>query len=483
MKTLVLFHRLELTDMFAPMSKELAGKINIVHLAYSEAERELLKKHQVAGPVITFKDEMKRLWDSRQEIGQEVLDRIDSDIVRYTDGNFNLNGAIQSDRGFSLMSYEECLQLTAVYYQFWNDFLEKYNVDYVMHEPTTLMMNFICGVLCIKRGASYVYQIMSAGDCSELCYLTMTNLNYSSPELELLYHQYASGERQVDRERCDLFLKKYREELGIYLGGSISITTSRTMLALRSLRNRLRKIVSIKKYDRITDNIDYWEISGDTSGQRLRNLTRYSKEIDFDDFDSDQPYYYYPLHLEPEAVVLYNGSGYYTNQVKLIENIAAQLPPGNLLYVKDHPHDFGYRSVHDFSALKRVPNIRLIKHTVPGKLLVKHSIGVLTITGTAGFEALLMGKQVYIFGNTFYGICPKVNYVHHVRELREIIYQNRNKIQIDDDELYFFVGAYLDALKEGMVDFFARRASKYRIDLDKNIKDIAADFVRISEII
>lgn len=483
MKTLVLFHRLELTDMFAPLSKELERKINVVHLAYSDVERELLKKYQVDGPVVTFKDEIKRLCGLNVDIGQNALDLIDDDIVRNTNGNFNLNGAIQSDRGFSLLSYEECLRLTAVYHHFWSVFLDKYKVDYVMHEPTTLMFNFICGVLCVKRGAKYIYQIMSAGDCSELCYLTMANLDYSSPELEQRYRQYSSGERLVDRERCDVFLNKYREVLGVYLGGSISITTSKTKLALRSLRNRLRKLAFINKYDRIADNIDYWEIAGDTSGQRLRNLMLYSRKIDFDDFEPDLPYYYYPLHLEPEAVVLYNGSGFYTNQVKLIENIAAQLPPGKYLYVKDHPHDFGYRSVHDFSTLKKVPNIRLIRHDVPGKLIVKHSIGVFTITGTAGFEALLMGKQVYIFGKTFYGICPRVNYVHHIRELREILYQNRYKIYFDDDDLYFFVGAYLDTLKEGMVDYFARRATKYQIDLDKNIKNIAEDFIRITGII
>lgn len=483
MKTLVLFHRLELTDMFAPLSKELAGKINIVHLAYSEAERKLLKEYQVDGPVITFKDEIKKLWNSDLDIGQEVFDRIDDDIVKYTNGNFNLNGAIERDRGFSLLNYKECLRLTAVYYRFWNNFLESHNVDYVMHESTSLMMNFICGVLCIKRGASYIYQIMSAGDGKELCYLTLTNLDYRSPELEQHYKQYVSGEKQVDRERCDVFLKKYREVLDVYLGGYISITTSKTKLVLRSLRNRLRKRFCINKYDRIIDNIDYWEISGDTSGQRLRNLMQYPSKINFDDFDSGLPYYYYPLHLEPEAVVLYNGSGFYANQTKLIENIAAQLPPGIFLYVKDHPHDFGYRLANDYSALKNVHNIRLIRHDVPGKLLVKHSIGVLTITGTAGFEAILMGKQVYTFGNTYYKICPRVNYVHNVRELREVLYRNRSKIYVDDKELYFFVAAYLDTVKEGMVDYFLKRASKYQIDLNKNIVNIAEDFVQLTGII
>ena len=44
------------------------------------------------------------------------------------------------------------------------------------------------------------------------------------------------------------------------------------------------------------------------------NLLRYGREVRFHDFNPDTPYYYYPMHLEPEAVVLFHGHGLYRNQ-------------------------------------------------------------------------------------------------------------------------------------------------------------------------
>lgn len=478
MKTLVLFHRLELTDMFASLSKKLAGKMNIVHLAYGDEERELLRKYQVVGPVITFKDEVKRLWSGQVDISPSALLAIDEDIVTETDGAFNLNGAIQSDRGFTLLSYAESLRLTAVYHRFWGEFLHKYGVDYLMHEPTSLMMNFIGAVLCRKRGAQYVYSIMCAGDRGELNYLTMSGFDFTCPDLERQYRRCLAGEMTIDRVRCDAFLEKFRKNFSVYLGGNISSRRSWTRLAAVSLRNKVRHLTRRGRYDRCIENIDYWSVRRDTSGRKLLNLLRYSMEIQFSEFDPEADYYYYPMHLEPEAVVLYHGHGLYRNQVKLIENVAAQLPPGALLYVKDHPHDFGYRSADDYKTLQQVPNVRLIRHDVPGKQLIHHAIGVITITGTAGFEALLMGKQIYTFGKTFYSICRRVNYVHHVRELREVLYRNRHVVYTDDNDLYCFVAAYLDTLNEGMTDYFAGRAVRYNIDLERNIKRIAENFIR-----
>ena len=220
---------------------------------------------------------------------------------------------------------------------------------------------------------------------------------------------------------------------------------------------------------------------GDDSGNRLRNLKNYSRKIKFNDFEPGASFYYYPLHLEPEAVVLDNGGGLYENQKKLIKNIASQLPPGNLLYVKDHSHDFDYRACEDFEKLQVVPNIRLIKNNVPGKLLINHAVGVISINGTAGFEALLMGKQVYKFGESFYQICPRVKYIHDVRKLRDIIYRNRDIEHNDDEELHCFTAAYLHSAAPGVVDYFVGRALQYGIDLNRNIQLIPQDLVRQSE--
>jgi len=480
MKTLLLFHRLELTDMFAQVGNALEGKMNIVHLAYDETERKMLEQYGIKGKIVCFKDEIKKLWDGEVDISPEALVKIDAEIIKYTNGKFNLNAALQSDRGFSLLSNDECLRLTAVYATFWSKFLADNNIDFVMHEPVSLMLNFICAVQCKKLNAHYIYQIMMPGKPGDLCFLTIAGLEFSCLDIDRLYGQYKSGGEPVDANKVQQFLQDFRSTFDVYLGDSISITTSRSALFARSLRNRLRRALKRKNFDRIIDNIDYWQVNQDTASERLRNLRRYARELTFYDFDENDSYYYYPFHLEPEAVVLYHGGGIYENQVKLIQNIAAQLPPGKLLYVKDHPHDVGYRSADDYLKLQAVPNIKLIRHSISGKRLVKDSIGIFTINGTTGLEALFMGKQVYIFGDSLYRNATQINNIKHIRELRHRLYKNQNLELTDDEDLLQFTAAYLEALAPGMVDFFAGRAAKYDLDNEQNIQMIADDFLRLS---
>ena len=139
------------------------------------------------------------------------------------------------------------------------------------------------------------------------------------------------------------------------------------------------------RYDKYIDNIDHWELRRDLAGQKIVNLLQYRAQVRFDAFDPSVPYYFYPFQLEPEAGVHYQGHGLYMNQVKLIQNIAAQLPPGAVLYVKDHPHDHGYRAAIDYLRLNHVPNIRLLDSHIPAKQVIAGARGVMTITGTAGF--------------------------------------------------------------------------------------------------
>lgn len=478
MKTLILFHRLQLTDLFAPLADELVGKINVVHLAYGSDERDQLLRHGVVERIYTFKDEIKRLWQATGIPTTTEIEDIDKLIIEQTKGAFNLNGAIQSDRAFCLLSYSECLKLTAVYYRFWKEFLARHDADYVMHEPTSLMMNFLAAILCSQRGAQYIYQIMAKGDRGDISNLIMSGFEFNCPQLERNYRLYANGDKAYDQGRCDAFIDGFRTDLGTYLGDKIRPTESLARLLVNGVMSAVRQLVHAKRFSRCTENIDYWDMRQNTSGRKFISLLRYVAEVTFHEFKVGPLYYYYPLHLEPEAVVLYHGHGLYRNQVKLIENIAAQLPPNTFLYVKDHPHDFGYRSADDFKRLQKIPNVRLIRHNVSGKLITAHAVGVITITGTAGFEALLLGKQIYTLSKTFYGVCPRVKSILHVRDIRDSVYVQRHISYDDDVSLYHFVAAYLDSINDGLVDYFVSRAKTYGLDLNKNAKIVAQSILK-----
>lgn len=481
MKTLLFFDRCELTLLYSSISNELKGKINIIHVAYSEYEERILKEKCVIGTIISFKQEIKELLIA-ENVNINLLDEIDKLFIEQTNGRFNLNASLQSDRGFHILEYEKVLILAQVYYKFWNKIYSSYKIDYILHEPCSLYLNHVCAVLGRAYGAKYFWHQPTVDENGSISYLNIAYDDFSAIEVMRYYDQYISGEKQIDFDRCDRFLKKFRSNYEIYLGSMIKAKDSLLIWFISSLKEKLFVKKRLSQLDPLVDNIEYWQISQNPATTRFQNLKAYYHNLKFDNINKEDTYYYYSMHLEPEAVVLYLGDGIYSNQIKLIENIASSLPIGCYLYVKDHPHEFGYRSIEDYKRLKNVPNIKLISTKIPGKQLIKNAVGVFTINGTAGFEALLLGKQVYTFSKSFYTIASRVNTIVNIKELRQILYKNRTATYDNDIELYPFIQAYLDSLHVGVVDFFMGRASTYGVDLDSNAKNIADDFIIFSEI-
>ncbi|KQX19532.1 MULTISPECIES: capsular polysaccharide export protein, LipB/KpsS family [unclassified Sphingomonas] len=473
MKTIVLFHRLELTNLYVDIGRHLGDRMKIIHLAYSDHEVDLLRRSGVEGPIVHFKDEVRALWRELPVPDPGLLQQIDDTIIEQTQGAFTLNGAIQSDRGFVSLDNEECLRLAAAYYRFWDRFVAENGVDYVIHETPSLLFNVIAAIILAKYGGQYLYNIMVPSEAGSLQYLSMHGFDFSCDDIDRAIGQVGSGEIAVDADRCARFIAEYRKDLSVFLGSSISRNANLPRLFAGSVRNRLHLALNRRKFDRHVDNVDYWDLRRNVAGQKLSNLIAYRSGIDFDDFDPSVPYYFYGFQLEPEAGVYYQGHGLYMNQVKLIQNIAAQLPAGTVLYVKDHPHDHGYREAVDYRRLTQVPNIRLLPSHIPARQLIQKAQGVMTITGTAGFEAILMGKTVFAFGKTFYSACPLVVPIRNIRDLREQVYMRRGRQYDDAREIFPFVMAFLAASRPGLIDYYGGRSTKYGVDLDENARKIA----------
>lgn len=132
-------------------------------------------------------------------------------------------------------------------------------------------------------------------------------------------------------------------------------------------------------------------------------------------------YYVYPIHYHPESSTSVLAPSY-TDELTNITNIAFLLPVGAYLYVKDHVSAYALQSVSFYRRVAEIPNVKLINPNCNIKQLIAGSRGVITITGTAGFEALLIGKPVYCFGDVFYSKLPGVRKVTSFEELAEVLH-------------------------------------------------------------
>ena len=477
MKTVLFLDRAPLTIFYAKMTPYMEG-VKCIHVAYSQKDVEILAEYNIK-PDYVYSDLFRHQYDTLS-YDESELARIDEDIIKNTNGRFNLNGAVQSDRGFSILTYDETLRSAVAHYKVWETIYNEQHVDLVLHEPCSLFFNFIGCVLCKRQGGAFTYQIASTSDKYEYSYLNAVNDDFSYPEIVDNYNKFISNPSLIDRERCDVFLKKFRENQKAFLGGLLNRKVSAYKLLKEAAKNAFVRHTYKKKYNRIYDNINYWLLQNNRPWMKFKNLMGYKwNNIKFEtEIPKGEKYFFFPFHLEPEAAVLYLGDGIYKNQVKLIENIAASLPAGYYLYVKDHPHEFAYREPIDYKRLMAVPNIRLINQWMSSKAIMKDAQGVITINGTAGFEAVLQNKQVYCFGHNMYSFLPRVNYIKNIRDLRDIILDNIEKQYEDDVELRAFVMAYLESSHPGYTDCYSGGVFIDGFDYEGNARNIAADMIR-----
>lgn len=474
MKTILLFSRCQLVDLYGSMSSELGAQYNVIHVAYSDEEEQILKKKYGVKEIINFKNEVSTIL-LKDNVTSERINLIDNLIINQSDNRFSLNASIQADRTFEYLSYEDCIKLTVAYYQFWEEIITKHSVKFLIHEPTSLMFNQIAALLCREKKAIYLSLIGMYGE--SLHNWIVLSGDQGIPD-EIIFNLSKNNNlTDQEKDRVVVFLNKFRTNSTVFYNKIAKGKSSLKEVILASLRSVgsffKRKSNYLRINGELVNHVDSYAVNSFSLLKEIKRQWKTFLVVKYDDFNPLLDYYYYPLHLEPEAVVLYWGDSIYKNQVKLIENIAAQLPPNNFLYVKDHPHVRFYRDVVDYERIQSIPNVKLLSPSTSGKSIIRESIGVITINGTSGFEALLLNKQVYTFGNAFYSSFERVIKIQNIRELREKIYANKNVVFEDDIVLYKFVHSYLISTHEGFCDYFINFADIYNIDKNYNAKIVS----------
>lgn len=117
-------------------------------------------------------------------------------------------------------------------------------------------------------------------------------------------------------------------------------------------------------------------------------------------------YCFFPLQSEPEVSLQVMGRPYHKNQIELLRNVAASLPAGMKLVVKEHPRSMGLRPYGFYKTLFDIPNLYLVDVHSPSIPMVAACKFVAVISGTIGFEAIMMGKPVLILGHPKYEDVP-----------------------------------------------------------------------------
>ena len=141
---------------------------------------------------------------------------------------------------------------------------------------------------------------------------------------------------------------------------------------------------------------------------------------------------------------------YHTNQIEVIRSIAKSIPANQKLYVKEHPSQYlrGWRKISDYNSIMKIPNVVLIHPEFSSEKLYQKCSLVITISGTAGFEAALYEKPSIILNQLRYSILPSVHKLKSFEELPSVINNSiETKVNIDD------INRYVKLLESVTIEF------------------------------
>lgn len=180
---------------------------------------------------------------------------------------------------------------------------------------------------------------------------------------------------------------------------------------------------------------------------RQKMAVRHFRPDRFDEPQDAEPYIYFPLHLSPEASTMVLAPDF-SDQLAVIDRLATHIPLSHKLYVKEHPTMIGLRPTGFYERIRRHANVRLINPLTDSMALSRRADLVAVITGTVGWEAILMGRPVLMLGESFFshlGFCHRGSDPAALGALiKDIIFHEHKPLHSQDE-----LSRYLKCLYDG----------------------------------
>jgi hypothetical protein len=125
---------------------------------------------------------------------------------------------------------------------------------------------------------------------------------------------------------------------------------------------------------------------------------RAAREFDIGELDAlTKRFIFYPLQVTPEASIN-TPAPYYVDQLRAIDALRLAMPPDCAVVVKEHWAAIGFRSTDFVRRLRKLPGLLVAKYTINSHDLIRRASLTCSVTGTAAFEAFLLGRPALALG-------------------------------------------------------------------------------------
>jgi hypothetical protein len=196
--------------------------------------------------------------------------------------------------------------------------------------------------------------------------------------------------------------------------------------------------------------------------------------------DLNRKYIYYAAAFQPEAGIWSN----YQDQFLIIDILSSTIPEDWVIYYKEHPSIFFpgdkaslKRSDEYYKKLATYKNVQMIPSETSSFPLIDAAQAVVTPSGTVGWEALVRGTPVLIFGSVWYQGCKSIFKIESLEDCQNAIERIKNGYRPDQTDIEHFAAVVEKCSEKNLVH------SPFYQDLLKNCLNIGFEMERLAKLL
>ena len=384
--------------------------------------------------------------------------------IRTLETKYNSRAIIECLWGdkFELKLTESELRKNLVsHFDFWESFVKNLEIKVLVSEHTSILSTCVAWMVCKKYNVSFVsfgtvpikggrVGIITdwKGHYEGLDEIIKNDLSINNGDSLELTKEFLEKIKQlgVRKSETALFDMEKVDKISLFPRITFSYNDFKKRMIRRKKRTEYylyRKTITEELRDRLRRRFRQFHRSF-----LIKRGVFHQRNNDYN--PNEDRYYFYPLHM-PGEWANYPFLGLrIANQLNLVHEIADCLPVGSYLYVKEHTTGFGNRKKRDFYLeIKNYPNIRMINPYEDTIDLIKHCQAVITLGGTVGFEAFLLRRLVFYYGEPWYRHFPGMSKIGSPEELALLMQKASEFPVATDTEIYKCVAAMYDVSFEG----------------------------------
>ena len=340
--------------------------------------------------------------------------------------------------------------------------LSQHDIAAVFHDQVSTTLSFVCCEMARDKNIPY-YGMVSARIPGR--YETRRTVASESEAVASIYRSITEESQDVselEKSWATSYLENINQMVPDYMrSGSLNDLSYSKVLNSKNIKLMLGTLYYVQKEKEDMHGLLLRESPMKAALRSAsRNIMRRVRkpyvehllETLEDSWLKSHKYFVYPIHYQPEASTVMGGP-FYADQLNTLTNLAFALPCDSVLVVKEHISNVGFPRVEFYKKIKSLPHVKMVSHKMNIKNLIRYSQGLITLTSTAGYEALLLDKPVFLFGDVFYEFHPLCIKLDGWNDVEKSLREWPVKAASHKYDNMAFLVAYRRYTREGKLDF------------------------------